>query len=129
MQGRITSSYGYRVHPFVGVTLFHEGIDIANAIWTPISAAAQGVVTFTGYRGHYGTSVIITHKETGYQTIYAHLQQSSVIEGQRIRRGDLIGYMGTSGRSTGPHLHYEIRKNNRTVNPMEYILPLEFIID
>ncbi|MBN1984443.1 MAG: M23 family metallopeptidase, partial [Chitinivibrionales bacterium] len=129
MHGRITSSYGNRLHPIVGISLFHDGIDIANTIWTPISATANGVVTFAGFRGYYGTTVIITHKETGFQTVYAHMQQTAVVEGQRIRRGDLVGYMGGTGRSTGPHLHYEIRKNGRTTNPMGFMMPEDYIID
>ena len=129
VRGKITSDYGYRLHPFIGAVMFHEGIDIANVLWTPVIATAHGTVHFVGFRGHYGTSVIVQHKTTELQTVYAHLQQTSVVEGQYVKRGDLIGYLGNTGRSTGPHLHYEIRKMGRTVDPLQYILTADHIID
>lgn len=128
-RGRITSGFGYRSHPFMGGTFFHEGLDIANLRWTPIFVTADGIVNFVGYRGNYGTSVMVNHRGSGYTTVYAHLEQSAVVEGQVVKRGELIGYLGNSGRSTGPHLHYEVRKFNRFDNPMKYILPMDYIVD
>jgi len=128
-RGRITSGFGYRSHPFMSGTYFHEGLDIANLIWTPIFVTADGIVNFVGYRGNYGTSVMVNHRGSGYKTVYAHLVQAAVVQGQVVKRGELIGYLGNSGRSTGPHLHYEVRKFNRFDNPMKYILPMDYIID
>jgi murein DD-endopeptidase MepM/ murein hydrolase activator NlpD len=113
----------------MGGTFFHEGLDIANLRWTPIFVTADGIVNFVGYRGNYGTSVMVNHRGSGYTTVYAHLEQSAVVEGQVVKRGELIGYLGNSGRSTGPHLHYEVRKFNRFDNPMKYILPMDYIVD
>lgn len=128
-RGRITSGFGYRYHPFMGGRYFHEGIDIANAPWTPIFATADGIISFVGYRGNYGTSVKVNHRGSGYITVYAHLIQPAVVEGQVVKRGELVGYLGNSGRSTGPHLHYEVRKFKKFENPMKYILPMDYIID
>ena len=128
-RGRITSDFGYRSHPFMGVSVFHEGLDIANELWTPIFATADGIISFVGIRIHYGTSILIDHRGSGYTTVYAHLEKASVEEGQVVKRGELIGYMGNTGRSTGSHLHYEVRKFNKYDNPMKYILPLSIIVD
>jgi murein DD-endopeptidase MepM/ murein hydrolase activator NlpD len=128
-RGRITSPFGYRFHPFMGGLVFHEGIDIANAVWTPIFATADGIVTSVGYRGNYGTSVFISHRGSGYSTVYAHLEQTGVVEGQVLKRGELVGYLGNSGRTTGPHLHYEVRNNEKFEDPMKYILPMDIIVD
>jgi murein DD-endopeptidase MepM/ murein hydrolase activator NlpD len=128
-RGRITSGFGYRKHPFMGMAYFHEGLDIAGPVWTPIFVTADGFVTFVGYRGNYGTSVFVNHRGSGYTTVYAHLRQPAVVEGQVVKRGELVGYLGNSGRSTGPHLHYEVRKFNRFDDPMKYILPMDHIVD
>lgn len=128
-RGRITSGFGYRSHPFMGIRIFHEGLDIANEIWTPVFATADGIVSFVGIRIHYGTSVMINHRGSGYTTVYAHLEKASVEEGQVVKRGGLVGYLGNTGRSTGPHLHYEVRRFNKYENPMKYILPLDVIVD
>ena len=128
-RGRVTSGFGYRSHPFMGIKVFHEGLDIANDVWTPVFASADGIVSFVGVRIHYGTSVMISHRGSGYKTVYAHLEKSSVKEGQVVKRGELIGYIGNTGRSTGPHLHYEVRKFNKYEDPMKYILPLDLIVD
>ena len=129
VRGRITSPFGRRVHPFTGVTTFHEGLDIANKAWTPVYAPADGVVSYVGYRPYYGNLAIIEHAGSGIETRYAHLMRAAVDEGQPVRRGEMIGYLGNTGRSTGPHLHYEVRKNNQPVNPMDYILPVDVAVD
>lgn len=128
-RGRITSGFGYRSHPFMEIRVFHEGLDIANEVWTPVFATADGIVSFVGIRIFYGTSVMINHRGSGFTTVYAHLEKASVEEGQVVKRGELVGYMGNTGRSTGPHLHYEVRKFNKYDNPMKYILPLDIIVD
>jgi len=128
-RGRITSGFGYRSHPFMGIKVFHEGVDIANQVWTPVFATADGIVCFVGTRIHYGISIKINHRGSGYKTVYAHLEKASVKEGQVVKRGELIGYIGSTGRSTGPHLHYEVRKFDKYENPMKYILPLDVIVD
>jgi murein DD-endopeptidase MepM/ murein hydrolase activator NlpD len=132
VRGRITSKFGYRPHPFLVGTLFHEGIDIAAPTWTPVKSPADGICTFSGVRGGYGITVELTHKRTGYVTRYAHLADAKVKLGQQITRGEIIAFVGNSGRSTGPHLHYEVKKDNKPINPMNYILCEEstnFIVD
>lgn len=129
VRGRITSSYGYRYHPFLRQNVFHDGIDIAGKIWTPIFATADGICKYSGNNGNYGLTVKINHREGTYETIYAHLQKAAVVEGEVVKRGDLIGYLGNTGRSTGPHVHYEVRKFGRAVSPMDFILPLDVVID
>lgn len=127
--GRITSQFGARIHPFTGYTTRHEGIDIANLEWTPVYATADGIVHSVGRKPYYGNIVYLDHHGNGYQTRYAHLVQAAVVEGQIIRRGDLLGYMGSTGRSTGTHLHYEVRRLGRAVNPMDYIVPSDVVVD
>lgn len=126
--GRITSEYGMRIHPFDGYPSMHEGVDVANQYGTPIRAPANGVVYFAGYSGRFGNLLILDH---GYQykTYYGHLRTILVRDGQFIKRGDLIGYMGMTGMATGPHLHYEVRVGEKNVNPHQYILPDNFIVD
>jgi hypothetical protein len=128
-QGRITSYFGYRFHPILGHTLFHDGLDIANKVWTPIYATADGIVKSSGMKDYYGRLVCIDHPESDCQTLYGHLHQSVVVAGQVVKRGDLIGYMGNTGRSTGSHVHYEVRVKKKPVNPLSYILPTDAIID
>lgn len=128
-QGRITSYYGYRFHPIAGHRLFHDGIDIANKTWTPIYSTADGIVKFVGRKDYFGRMVRIDHPEVNCETVYAHLHKEAVAEGQIVKRGDLIGYMGNTGRTTGTHLHYEVHVNKRTVNPLTYILPSDAIVD
>lgn len=120
-EGHLSSTFGYRVSPFTGKPLLHAGIDIANRVGTPIIAPARGTVTFAGWQGAYGNCVIINHGN-GITTRYAHLQRSVVKNAQIVNRGELVGYMGNTGRSTGPHLHYEVRVGGVPVNPMRYIL-------
>jgi murein DD-endopeptidase MepM/ murein hydrolase activator NlpD len=121
MSGKFTSGFGYRRCPFTKRREFHEGIDIANYVGTPIYAPADGVVVSCGWRRGYGRRIKIRHG-FGYETVYGHLSRIMVRKGQSVRRGDLIGLSGDSGRSTGPHLHYEIRLNKRAINPWRCII-------
>lgn len=120
-EGHLTSHFGYRVSPFTGVSNLHAGIDISNRIGTPVIAPARGKVTFSGTQNAYGLSIVLEHGN-GITTRYAHLSKSLVTEGQTVNRGDVIGAIGNTGRSTGPHLHYEVRIGGVPVNPMRYIL-------
>ena len=121
--GRVTSPFGYRMHPILHKRIFHEGYDIANKEWTPIYAPADGVCIQAGMSiGGYGIIVKLNHPSSGFQTRYAHLAGVAVKKGTFVKRGDIIGYMGNTGRSTGTHLHYEVIKNNRRVDPKDYLL-------
>jgi murein DD-endopeptidase MepM/ murein hydrolase activator NlpD len=119
--GWISSPFGYRTSPFTGRTAFHKGIDIAARFGTPIYAASQGIVTFSGRRGEYGNLIIIQHA-LGFTTLYGHNSINVVKSLDRVECGQLIGYVGNSGRSTASHLHYEIRKEGRCLNPRKYLL-------
>jgi murein DD-endopeptidase MepM/ murein hydrolase activator NlpD len=116
----ISSSYGVRISPFTGEEQFHPGVDIAGAERTPIMAPAKGTVVFVGKEGSLGLSVRIKH-DSVYESTYGHLSKTVVKKGQRVDRGNVIGYMGNTGRSTGPHLHYAIAKNGKVVNPIPYM--------
>jgi murein DD-endopeptidase MepM/ murein hydrolase activator NlpD len=116
-RGRLTSRYGYRRDPFTGKRAFHRGVDIANRVGTSVYAAQAGRVIFAGPRKGYGQVVIIQHS-FGYKTLYAHLSTSAVKRGQSVRSGQVIGKVGNSGRSTGPHVHFEIWLKNRTIDPL-----------
>ncbi len=113
---RFTSPYGYRADPFTGVRSFHTGIDMAAPQGTAIKAAMSGTVSAVGYTNVYGNYVIIRH-ESGYQTLYAHLQSYSVKMGQKLNQGQRIGALGNTGYSTGPHLHFSVYKNGKTIDP------------
>jgi len=115
-QGSITSSFGYRTDPFTGELSFHPGIDIRLPIGTPVFTARNGTVHDIGTLRDYGLYVIINH-DGGYQTVYAHLEEVLVKIGQRVGTDDKIAFSGNSGISTGPHLHFEIRKNGKPTNP------------
>ena len=119
--GFVSSSFGWRSGPFGGRGQFHKGLDITNRIGTPIIVPAQGIVTLSGRDGAYGFSVEINHG-SGIVTKYGHMQRCAVQEGQWVKRGEIVGYVGMSGRTTGPHLHYEVRLNGVPVDPMRYIL-------
>lgn len=120
--GFVSSSFGGRSSPFGGGGgQFHKGLDISNRMGTPIVAPAQGTVTLSGRDGAYGNSVEINHGG-GIITKYGHMQRCAVQTGQWVKRGEVIGYIGMTGRTTGPHLHYEVRLNGVPVNPMRYIL-------
>ncbi len=117
---RISSYYGYRIDPIYKVKKFHAGVDFSAPKGTPIYATGNGKVTkVRRSRRGYGNSIEIDHGY-GYHTFYAHLSKFIVKRGEKVTRGQLIGYVGNSGKSTAPHLHYEIRKNGRTVNPIYY---------
>jgi len=114
---RITSGFGMRRHPLLGYNKLHTGIDFGAARGTPIKAAGDGVVVHAGWRGSYGRTVVIKHAKK-YSTLYAHMSKTARLKkGQKVRQGQVIGYVGTTGRSTGPHLHYEVRRGKRPVNP------------
>lgn len=113
--------FGMKDDPFTGYKRFHWGLDIANKTGTPIYASADGVVKTTGRGEDLGKYIVINHS-FGYMTKYGHLNEIKVKRGQKIRRGDIIGLMGSTGYSTGPHLHYEVIKNNKKINPLKYIL-------
>lgn len=123
---RITDGFGMRRHPITGRYTKHEGLDIAAKIGVPVYATADGVVQFTGRNGGYGKSIFINHKY-GFQTRFAHLHRILVKKGQIIKRGDLIGEVGNSGRSTGPHLHYEVRYNRITMDPKDFFFDSRFL--
>jgi len=119
--GLLTSGYGKRHHPITGKPDFHNGQDIAAQRGTPVVATADGKVIFTGKKGNRGNTVIIDHGN-GYVTLYAQLHEIKVKSGDRVRQGDPIGTVGSSGLSTAPHLHYEIHKDGKEVNPLDYFL-------
>ena len=121
---RLSSGYGNRKHPILGYTKMHRGLDFAAPSGTPVFAAGDGVIEKAGWNGSYGRYVRIRHTGT-YKTAYAHLSgiNKNVRIGKRVLQGKTIGYVGSSGRSTGPHLHYEVLRNNKQVNPMKIKLP------
>ena len=120
VEGPVTGSFGERIDPFNGEGAFHSGIDISAALGQPVIAPADGVVTFADFMGGYGRAIIVDHGH-GITTRYGHLSNFAVVPGQTVHRGDTIGYVGLSGRSTGPHLHYEVRINDTPVNPHKYL--------
>lgn len=115
--GRMSSSYGMRRHPILGYTRMHAGIDFAAAYGSPIYAATDGVVSYAGRHGGHGNYVRLEHGG-GLATGYAHMSRIAASPGQRVRQGQVIGYVGSSGLSTGPHLHYELYRNGQTINPL-----------
>lgn len=121
--GRLTSGYGTRNDPFTGAVRFHHGIDIALSRGTPVGSVASGDILFVGRRGGYGHVVEIDHGR-GETSLYAHLGETSVTAGQAIERGQVIGLSGSSGRSTGPHLHFEIRRDGNSIDPAT-VLPVD----
>ncbi|ARC50660.1 M23 family metallopeptidase [Neisseria mucosa] len=118
---RISSPFGYRVHPVLHTVRMHTGIDYAAPSGTPIKATADGVITFKGWKGGYGNTVMIRHSN-GVETLYGHMSAFTPVQGV-VRAGEVIGFVGTTGRSTGPHLHYEARVNSQPVNPTTVALP------
>ncbi len=119
-RGYISSYYGYRRDPFTGRRAFHAGVDIVARYGAPVRATADGVVYRVGYSRGLGRYVKIKHRH-GFMTVYGHLRKYVVKRGERVRKGDIIGYVGNTGRSTGPHLHYEIRRWGRSLNPLRFI--------
>ncbi len=120
IEGRVTSSFGERQDPFNSEGAFHAGIDIAAPYGTPVRATADGDVATAGWGTGYGREIMIDHGHE-VSTLYAHLSSITVIAGQHVTRGEVIGYVGQSGRSTGPHLHYEVRVHSVPVNPHKYL--------
>jgi murein DD-endopeptidase MepM/ murein hydrolase activator NlpD len=120
VMGHITDSFGERLDPFSGEGAFHTGVDVASDYGEPVHATADGIVTTAENHAGYGRLVVIDHG-FGITTWYAHLSAFSAIPGARIKRGEVVGYTGISGRSTGPHVHYEVRMNNAPVNPWRYM--------
>ena len=117
---RITSPYGYRTHPILRTRSFHSGVDIAAPTGTPIVAANDGTVIYSGTRGGYGKCIIIDHGG-GTATLYAHCSQLLVSSGTTVSRGSTIAKVGSTGQSTGPHCHFEVRINGSTTEPMAYL--------
>lgn len=117
---KVTSWFGNRYHPVYRQYRYHSGIDIKASYGSKVTSAADGVVSFAGYQGGYGYTVIVDHGY-GYQTLYAHNSKIVVRKGQRVEKGQLICYSGNSGTSTGPHLHFEVRNGGKTVNPVLYL--------
>ena len=120
VEGHVTGSFGERIDPFNGEGAFHSGVDISSSYGQPVIAPADGSVLFADFLGGYGRAVVVDHGH-GITTRYGHLANFAVARGQQIRRGDTIGHVGLSGRSTGPHLHYEVRINDTPVNPYKYL--------
>lgn len=117
VEGRLTSRFGYRRDPFTGMRAFHRGIDIAYKPGSPVRAAREGRVVDIGTWYGYGNTVVIEHR-FGYKTIYGHLSTIEVGVGQRVKGGEIIGYLGSTGRSSGPHLHFEVWYKNRVIDPL-----------
>ena len=118
--GRITDAFGERLDPFSGEGAFHTGVDVGADYGAPVHVTADGMVLDAGQHSGYGRVVIVDHG-FGITTWYAHLSSFAVVPGTRVKRGEVIGYAGISGRSTGPHVHYEVRMNNAPVNPWRYM--------
>ena len=127
---RLSSSFGHRKHPVSGFNAMHKGVDFAAPRGTPIIAAGSGVIREAGWKGSFGRYIRIRHNST-YDTAYAHMSRiaPNIHPGSRVKQGEIIGYVGSTGRSTGAHLHYEVMVNNRQVNPMTVRLPTGERID
>jgi len=126
--GRITSNFGKRVDPINSRPAFHEGVDIKNAFKSPIKVTADGVVARSGYTKGFGNFVVVSHGN-GFKTRYFHLSKRAVKRGETVKRGQVIGYLGSTGRSTGPHLHYEIKYKNKPVNPTKFMQIARYVIE
>ncbi|MBN2619806.1 peptidoglycan DD-metalloendopeptidase family protein [candidate division WOR-3 bacterium] len=128
VQGWFMSGFGYRLDPFTGRVKMHEGLDIAAPLGTPIVAPAHGRVSFVGDRQGFGLTIEIDHGY-GFSTRFAHCQRIKAQVGDNVKRGEVIAYVGNTGKSTGPHLHYEVHVSKVPVNPINYILTSKTIID
>jgi murein DD-endopeptidase MepM/ murein hydrolase activator NlpD len=118
--GWLTGSFGGRPDPFTGEPAFHQGLDISTEKGQPVFATADGRVETAGYTGDYGNLITLKH-DFGLTTRYGHLSKFNVKPGETVRRGDVIGYVGSTGRSTGAHLHYEILANGKLINPLQLL--------
>ena len=124
IQGRITSPFGWRTHPIFSTRSFHSGVDIGGPNYGAIKASNSGKVIYSGWYGGYGKVVIIEHGVVGgkpVSTLYAHMSTIKAVNGQHVKKGDVIGYEGTTGYSTGPHCHFEVRENGKPSNPGSYV--------
>lgn len=121
VRGILTDGFGGRSDPFTGEPGNHNAVDISSAVGQPVRAPADGIVVKAEWANGYGNVIYLSHGY-GYSTRYGHLSAYAARPGQHVKRGDIIAYVGSTGRSTGPHLHYEVRLNNNPVNPLEYIL-------
>ncbi len=121
VKGWVTSDFGSRSSPWTGEPKFHEGLDIAAPIGSPIYAPADGYASFTGYKGGYGNALILDHGY-GLSTLYGHTSSVLVKEGEKVKRGQLVALVGSTGSSTGPHLHYEVHVDGVPTDPLKYIL-------
>ncbi|MDD2335767.1 MAG: M23 family metallopeptidase [Geobacteraceae bacterium] len=119
-KGKISSEYGIRVHPLLGRRMLHAGVDISIPSGTPLRATAEGVVSFAGWEGRGGNTVVV-EDGNGFRTAFAHNRENIVKVGQRVRRGDVIAYSGATGAASGPHVHYEVWKNGKSVDPADYL--------
>jgi murein DD-endopeptidase MepM/ murein hydrolase activator NlpD len=126
VKGWLTAGFGYRRSPFTGLRQMHEGVDISNSVGTTVIAPADGIVSYAGPLGGFGNVLSINHGHN-FSTFYAHLRQQNVSQGQRVKRGDVIAYVGTTGRATGPHLHYEIQVHGSPVDPSKYVIDPESV--
>ncbi len=126
LYGRITSPYGWRIHPITHRREFHTGIDIGAPLGSPVFAAEPGKIIFAGVNGGYGNEIMIKHSN-GYETLYGHLSQIDVYVGQYVEKGDFIGRVGSTGFSTGPHLHFEIRRYGRTYDPLIFLPKKDYL--
>lgn len=129
---RIGSFFGYRTDPFYKVTKLHEGVDFTAPVGTEIYSTGDGVVVKLEYSlGGYGNMIVVDHG-FGYETLYAHMSRMNVRQGQKVRRGQVIGFVGNTGKSTAPHLHYEVRKNGQSIDPINFffndITPQEYAL-
>lgn len=120
-RGSVTSSFGHRENPFGGVDVeIHRGMDISGPMGAPVKAVAKGKVTFAGVKGGFGNCIILNH-QNGFETLYGHLSKILVRQGEQINIGQQIGNIGSTGRSTGPHLHYEVHRNGEKMNPQSFL--------
>jgi murein DD-endopeptidase MepM/ murein hydrolase activator NlpD len=127
--GRFSSGFGLRTHPVTGETeKMHTGIDISNNRWTPIQATADGVVSLVKNSEYFGNYVVINHRN-GYETKFGHMEKPIVKEGQMIVRGQILGYMGRTGRTTGIHVHYEVWHGETALNPANFVLSPEYAVE
>jgi murein DD-endopeptidase MepM/ murein hydrolase activator NlpD len=120
VRGYVTDGFGTRTDPFGGGHEIHSGLDISTDLWTAIEATADGIIIFAGNYAGYGNVVVIDHGY-GVTTRYGHMSRIDATAGQRVHRGMQIGAVGSTGRSTGPHCHYEVRLHDRPVNPLNYL--------
>ncbi len=120
--GWLTSPYGERIDPFTGKKTFHYGVDIASGYGNPVVTTADGKVIELKREKIGGNTIIIQHGAGGFTTVYCHLSKFNCKIGQSVKRGDVIGYVGSTGKALGPHVHYEVRKNGKAVNPWNYLL-------